>query len=78
MLHLFMVIHLHICNCSCLRLPVNSVGHVETGRRTYNIYSPFPEKFNCQAVGLVSKFNFAQTIMSRNNLCKEGKDPDRV
>ena len=35
------------------------VGHVEAGLRTYNIYSPYPEEFNRQAVGIVSKLNFA-------------------
>ncbi len=61
--------------CFYLQIPV---GHVEAGLRTYNIYSPFPEEFNRQAVGLVSKFNFAPTEMSKNNLLKEGKDPDSI
>lgn len=57
--------------CFYLHIPV---GHVEAGLRTYNIDSPFPEEFNRQAVGIVSKFNFAPTEMARNNLVKEGKD----
>ncbi len=61
--------------CFYLQIPV---GHVEAGLRTYNIYSPFPEEFNRQAVGIISKFNFAPTQMSKNNLIKEGKDPDSV
>ena len=61
--------------CFYLQIPV---AHVEAGLRTYNIYSPFPEEFNRQAVGLVSKFNFAPTEMSKNNLLKEGKDPDSI
>jgi len=57
--------------CFYLQIPV---GHVEAGLRTYNIYSPYPEEFNRQAVGIVSKFNFAPTEMSKDNLIKEGKD----
>lgn len=50
------------------------VGHVEAGLRTYNIYSPYPEEFNRQAVGIVAKYNFAPTELSKNNLLREGKD----
>lgn len=50
------------------------VGHVEAGLRTYNIRSPYPEEFNRQAVGIVAKYNFSPTEMSKNNLLKEGKD----
>lgn len=55
-----------------------SVGHVEAGLRTYNIYSPYPEEFNRQAVGIVAKYNFAPTELSKNNLLKEGKTPDSI
>lgn len=41
-----------------LRIPV---GHVEAGLRTHNIYSPYPEEFNRQSVGLFSALNFAPT-----------------
>ena len=41
------------------------VGHVEAGLRTYNIYSPFPEEFNRQAVDIVSSYYFAPTERSR-------------
>lgn len=54
-----------------LQIPV---GHVEAGLRTYNIFSPYPEEFNRQATSIISKFNFAPTELSRNNLLKEGKD----
>lgn len=56
--------------CFYLQIPV---GHVEAGLRTYDIYSPYPEEFNRQAVGIVAKFNFAPTNMSKENLIKEGK-----
>ncbi len=61
--------------CFYLQIPV---GHVEAGLRTYNIYSPYPEEFNRQAVGIVSRFNFAPTELSKNNLLKEGKDPETI
>ena len=37
-----------------LQIPV---GHVEAGLRTYNIYSPYPEEFNRQAVSIIAKYN---------------------
>ena len=61
--------------CFYLQIPV---GHVEAGLRTYNIYSPYPEEFNRQAVGIVSNFNFAPTEMSKENLLKEGKSPETI
>lgn len=61
--------------CFYLQIPV---GHVEAGLRTYNIYSPYPEEFNRQAVGIMAKYNFAPTEMSKENLLKEGKDPSTI
>ncbi len=58
--------------CFYLQIPV---GHVEAGLRTYNIYSPYPEEFNRQAVGIVAKYHFSPTELSRENLVKEGKNP---
>ena len=55
-----------------------AVGHVEAGLRTYNIYSPYPEEFNRQAVGIVSKYNFSPTELSKENLLREGKDPASI
>ena len=61
--------------CYYLQIPV---GHVEAGLRTYDIYSPYPEEFNRQAVGIISKFNFAPTEMAKNNLLKEGKKEENI
>ena len=61
--------------CFYLQIPV---GHVEAGLRTYNIYSPYPEEFNRQAVSIISKYNFAPTELSKQNLLKEGKDPNTI
>ena len=55
-----------------------SVGHVEAGLRTYNIYSPFPEEFNRQAVEIISEYNFAPTQIAANNLINEGKKTSRI
>ena len=54
------------------------VGHVEAGLRTYDIYSPYPEEFNRQAVGIISKYNFAPTEKAKQNLLSEGKNPDSI
>lgn len=61
--------------CFYLQIPV---GHVEAGLRTYNIYSPFPEEFNRQAVGIIAKYNFAPTELSKQNLVKEGKAEETI
>ena len=61
--------------CYYMQIPV---GHVEAGLRTYNIYSPYPEEFNRQAVGIISEYNFAPTERAKENLIKEGKNPSRV
>ena len=61
--------------CFYLQIPV---GHVEAGLRTYNIYSPYPEEFNREAVGIISQYNFAPTEVSKQNLLREGKRPETV
>ncbi len=61
--------------CFYLQIPV---GHVEAGLRTYDIYSPYPEEFNRQAVGIVSSYNFAPTNQAKENLLKEGKNKDSI
>ena len=61
--------------CFYLQIPV---GHVEAGLRTYNIFSPWPEEFNRQAVSIVSKFNFAPTELSKQNLVNEKKDESTI
>ncbi|WP_455437415.1 non-hydrolyzing UDP-N-acetylglucosamine 2-epimerase [Hungatella hathewayi] len=61
--------------CFYLQIPV---AHVEAGLRTYNIYSPFPEEFNRQAISLMAKYHFAPTKMVSENLIKEGKAQDSI
>jgi len=58
-----------------LQIPV---GHVEAGLRTYNMYSPYPEEFNRQTVGILAKYHFSPTDMAKDNLLKEGKNENDV
>lgn len=62
---------------ACFYLQI-AVGHVEAGLRTYNIFSPYPEEFNRQAVSIISRYNFAPTELSKKNLLKEGKKEETI
>ena len=61
--------------CFYLQIPV---GHVEAGLRTHNIYSPYPEEFNRQAVSIIAKYNFAPTEMAKQNLINENRGSDNI
>jgi UDP-N-acetylglucosamine 2-epimerase (non-hydrolysing) len=61
--------------CFYLQIPV---GHVEAGLRTHNIYSPYPEEFNRQAVSIISRYNFAPTAKAKENLLNEGRDESKI
>jgi len=61
--------------CFYLQVPV---GHVEAGLRTYNLFSPYPEEFNRQAVGILAQYHFAPTATAKENLLREGKKPGTV
>lgn len=61
--------------CFYMQIPV---GHVEAGLRTNNLYSPYPEEFNRQAVDIIAKYHFAPTEMAKSNLLKEGKNPSSI
>jgi len=61
--------------CFYMQIPI---GHVEAGLRTYNIHSPYPEEFNRQAVSIISAFNFSPTTLSKENLLREGKNPETI
>lgn len=47
------------------------VGHIEAGLRTQNIYSPWPEEGNRKLTGALTKFHFAPTETSKENLLLE-------
>ena len=55
-----------------------SVGHVEAGLRTNNIYSPWPEEMNRQITGRIAEFNFAPTALSRENLLSENVNENKI
>ena len=58
-----------------LQIPV---GHVEAGLRTRDLFSPWPEEFNRQAVDVISRWYFAPTETSRQNLLDEAKPGERI
>ena len=47
------------------------VGHVEAGLRTHDLQAPFPEEFNRQVASKLTKWHFAPTNFSRQNLLAE-------
>lgn len=54
------------------------IGHVEAGLRTGNIYSPWPEEGNRKLTSAIAKYHFAPTDTAKNNLTKEGINPDKI
>ncbi len=65
------------CALACFYLQI-PVGHVEAGLRTHDIYSPYPEEFNRQAIGIIANYHFAPTEKARQNLICEGKNPSTI
>lgn len=54
------------------------VGHVEAGLRTNNIYAPWPEEMNRRLTACLATHHFAPTVQARDNLVREGIDPDQI
>jgi len=48
-----------------------TVGHVEAGLRTNDIYSPWPEEANRLLTTQITKYHFAPTLSNKQNLLKE-------
>ena len=61
--------------CYYLKIPV---GHVEAGLRTYDIFSPYPEEFNREAIDILSKYSFAPTQLANDNLINEGRKEEDI
>lgn len=57
------------------RIPI---GHVEAGLRTGNLQSPWPEEANRKLTSVLANFHFAPTPGARDNLLKEGVNPDSI
>lgn len=58
-----------------LQIPI---GHVEAGLRTNNLYSPYPEEFNRQGIGILANYHFAPTEAAKQNLLREGKREETI
>jgi UDP-N-acetylglucosamine 2-epimerase (non-hydrolysing) len=57
------------------RIPV---GHVEAGLRTYDFDAPWPEEMNRRLTDPISRWCFAPTEVSRDNLLREQIPADRI
>lgn len=57
------------------RIPV---AHIEAGLRTGNIYSPWPEEMNRKIAGAITKFHFAPTVSSKQNLLAENVNANDI
>lgn len=55
-----------------------AVGHVEAGLRTWDLCAPFPEEFNRQLASKLTRWHFAPTATSRDNLLREGVEESRI
>jgi len=55
-----------------------TVGHVEAGLRTGNLYAPWPEEMNRSIVGRITQLHFAPTSSAQENLLKEAVDPKKI
>ncbi|MBL7473738.1 non-hydrolyzing UDP-N-acetylglucosamine 2-epimerase [Robertkochia sediminum] len=54
------------------------ICHIEAGLRTRNLSSPFPEEANRQITGRITKWHFAPTETSKENLLEEGISRDQI
>jgi UDP-N-acetylglucosamine 2-epimerase (non-hydrolysing) len=55
-----------------------SIGHIEAGLRTGNIYSPWPEEMNRKLTSCIASFHFPPTETSKQNLLNEGIDSKKL
>jgi len=54
------------------------VGHVEAGLRTFDKWQPFPEEINRKVISSIADLHFAPTLLSKENLLKEGVPPEKI
>jgi len=52
--------------------------HIESGLRTNELYSPFPEEFNRVVASLVAHHHFAPTKQNQENLLSLGVEPNSI
>jgi UDP-N-acetylglucosamine 2-epimerase (non-hydrolysing) len=55
-----------------------SVGHIEAGLRSHDIYNPFPEEANRRLASVMTEIHFAPTALSRDNLLAEGVPDGKI
>ncbi|MGB2551761.1 non-hydrolyzing UDP-N-acetylglucosamine 2-epimerase [Campylobacter sp. MOP51] len=55
-----------------------TVGHVEAGLRTNDIFSPYPEEVNRQICSIIAKYHFASTDVAKQNLLNENKPAQNI
>jgi UDP-N-acetylglucosamine 2-epimerase (non-hydrolysing) len=55
-----------------------TVGHVEAGLRTGNIYAPWPEEMNRSLVGRIAQIHWAPTETARQALLAENVPDDQI
>jgi len=55
-----------------------SIGHVEAGLRTGNLYAPWPEEANRRLTAPLAALHFAPTELSAHNLRTEGIHPASI
>jgi len=53
-------------------------GHVEAGLRTGDKYSPYPEEMNRRLTGALVDWNFAPTLLAKQNLLKENVPGEQI
>ncbi len=54
------------------------VGHVEAGLRTGDLSAPWPEEMNRRVASILAGLHFAPTEQSRDNLLREGIEPESI
>lgn len=54
------------------------IGHVESGLRTYSLYSPWPEEANRQLTSVITKLHFSPTKAAAQNLYDERNNPEYI
>ena len=52
--------------------------HIESGLRTFNLQSPFPEEFNRQCIAKMALHHFSPDEKSKQNLIQEGISPSNI
>lgn len=55
-----------------------TIGYVEAGLRSYDLYSPFPEEANRKLTGVITNLHFSPTDTNKENLLKEGVSEEKI